>query len=173
MDSAALLPFYLSRGAEVRGVHFDYGQPTLVGERRSVLALSRHYDITVDAACLGFAVECTEGEYHYRNALLVLAAASIAQHAHLGIAIGIHAGPPYYDCTPAFVDDMQRVLDGYRGGSTRVEAPFLEFSKRDIFDFCLGNDVPVDLTFSCERGSNRACQQCASCEDRMALSEGR
>jgi 7-cyano-7-deazaguanine synthase len=127
----------------------------------------------VEAACLGFAVECTEGEYHYRNALLVLAAASIAQHAHVGIAIGIHAGPPYYDCTPAFVDDMQRVLDGYHGGSTRVEAPFLEFSKRDIFDFCLGNGVPVELTFSCERGSNRPCQQCASCEDRMALSEGR
>lgn len=172
-DSAALLSFYISRGAEVRGVHFDYGQPSMAGERRSVLALSRHYDVVVETKRLGLAVERTEGEYHCRNALLVLAAASVAPRAHLGIAIGIHAGSPYYDCTPAFVGDMQRVLDGYHGGTVRVEAPFLEFSKREVFDYCLGNGVPVDLTFSCERGSDRPCKHCASCKDRIALGEGR
>jgi 7-cyano-7-deazaguanine synthase len=172
MDSAALLSFYLSRGAQVRCVHFDYGQPSMAGERRSVLALSRHYDVVVEKKRLGFAVERTEGEYHCRNALLVLAAASVAQRARLGIAIGIHAGSPYYDCTPAFVDDVQRVLDGYHGATMRVEAPFLEFSKRDIFDYCLGNGVPVDLTFSCERGSDRPCKRCDSCKDRMTLDEG-
>jgi 7-cyano-7-deazaguanine synthase len=68
---------------------------------------------------------------------------------------------------------MQRVLDGYHGGTMYVEAPFLEFSKRDIFDYCLDNGVPVGLTFSCERGSDRPCRQCASCKDRMALGEDR
>ena len=173
MDSAALLSFYLSRGAKVRGVHFDYGQPSLAGERLSVLALSRHYDVAVETRCLGLSVAHTEGEYHCRNALLVLAAASVAPRVRLGIAVGIHAGPPYYDCTPAFVGDMQRVLDGYHGGTMRVEAPFLEFSKRDVFDYCLENGVPVDLTFSCERGSDRPCQRCASCKDRRALGEDR
>lgn len=173
MHSAALLSFYLSRGAEVRGVHFDYGQPSVARERRSVLALSRHYGVMVETTCLGFTVSRTESEYHCRNALLILAAASAAPRARLGIAIGIHAGSPYYDCTPAFIGDMQRVLDGYHGGTMRVEAPFLEFSKRDVFDYCLGNGVPVYLTFSCERGSDRPCKRCPSCKDRMALGEGR
>ena len=172
IDSAALLSFYLSRGAEVRGVHFDYGQPSMLGERRAVLAVSKHYDVGLETVCLGFAVARTEAEYHCRNALLVLAAASVACRARLGIAIGIHAGSPYYDCTPAFVGDVQRVLDGYHGGTMRVEAPFLEFSKRDVFDYCLENCVPIDLTFSCESRSDRPCQQCASCKDRKALGEG-
>ena len=173
MDSAALLPFYLSRGAEVRGVHFDYGQPSVAGERRAALALSRHYGVAVETKRLGVAVQRTEGEYHCRNALLVLAAASVAPCARLGVAIGIHASSPYYDSTPAFVADVQRVLDGYHGGTLRVEAPFLEFSKRDVFDYCLGHGVPMGLTFSCEDASDRPCQRCASCKDRMALYEGR
>jgi 7-cyano-7-deazaguanine synthase len=171
MDSAALLPFYLSRDVEVRGVHFDYGQPSARGERRSVLALARHYDVPVETQSLGLALASTRGEYHCRNALIVLAAASVALRAQLGIAIGIHADSPYYDSTPAFVGDVQRLLDGYHGGTVRVEAPFLEFSKQDVFDYCLESGVPVNLTFSCERRSDRPCRQCASCKDQMALNE--
>jgi 7-cyano-7-deazaguanine synthase len=165
------LPFYLSRDVEVRGIHFDYGQPSARGELRSVLALARHYHVPVETQSLGPALASTGGEYHCRNALFVLTAASVAQRVQLGIAIGIHAGSPYYDSTPAFIGDVQRLLDGYHGGIVRVEAPFLEFSKQDVFNYCLENDVPVNLTFSCERRSDRPCRQCASCKDQMALNE--
>lgn len=170
-DSAALLPFYLSRSATARGVHFDYGQPSARGERRSALSLAKHYGIPVETPTLGLTVASTKGEYHCRNALLVLAATSVAPRSRLGVAIGIHADTPYYDCTPAFVEDMQRVLDGYYGGTVCIEAPFLEFSKRDVFDYCLEHDVPVGLTFSCERRGDRHCGRCASCKDRKMLNE--
>jgi 7-cyano-7-deazaguanine synthase len=165
------LPFYLSLDVEVRGIHFDYGQPSAHGERRSVLALASHYDVPVETQSVALTLASTGGEYHCRNALFVLTAASVAKRVQLGIAIGIHAGSPYYDSTPAFIWDVQRLLDGYHGGTVRVEAPFLEFTKQDVFEYCLENGVPVNLTFSCERRSDLPCRRCASCKDQMALNE--
>lgn len=102
----------------------------------------------------------------------LLGAASNLDNAGGRLSLGIHAGTPYYDCSSSFLTDVQRLLDGYFGGTVRVEAPFVEFTKRDVFDFCLRNRVPVDLTFSCERSSDCPCGECRSCEERLILREG-
>lgn len=172
LDSTALIPFYLSRGDTVRGVHFDYGQPSVEGERRSVLGIAEHYAVPVEKVELGLSITNVRGEYFCRNAVLLLCAASILDSAGGRLSLGIHAGTPYYDCSSSFLTDVQRLLDGYFGGTVRVEAPFVEFTKRDVFDFSLRNRVPVDLTFSCERCSDRPCGECRSCEERMMLREG-
>lgn len=172
LDSTALIPFYLSRGDTVRGVHFDYGQPSLEGERRSVLGIAEHYAVSVEMVQLGLSITNVRGEYFCRNAVLLLCAASILDHAGGRLSLGIHAETPYYDCSSSFLTDVQRLLDGYFGGTVRVEAPFVEFTKRDVFNFCLLNQVPVDLTFSCERRSDCPCGECQSCEERLMLCEG-
>lgn len=172
LDSTALIPFYLSRGDAVRGVHFDYGQPSVEGERRSVLGIAEHYAVPVEKVELGLSITNVRGEYFCRNAVLVLGAASILDNSGGRLSLGIHAGTAYYDCSSPFLADVQRLLDGYFGGTVQVEAPFVEFTKRDVFDFCLRNRVPVDLTFSCERRSDCPCGGCRSCEERLMLREG-
>ncbi|MBD2186430.1 7-cyano-7-deazaguanine synthase [Aerosakkonema funiforme] len=171
IDSSALIAFYLARGATVRGIHFNYGQPSLDGERRSILALSQHYAIPLTTVDLGLSIVSAQGEYHCRNATLLLAAASIFPAKQGRFSIGIHSGTSYYDCSKIFMADIQRIFDGYFGGCIQVEAPFLEFTKADIFNFCTLAQVPVELTFSCERRGDFPCGQCSSCLDRRILHE--
>ncbi len=171
IDSAALIAYYLSRGATVRGIHFNYGQPSIEGERRSVLALSQHYRIYVTTVELGFSMVSTQGEYHCRNATMLLAAASIFSTKGGIFSIGIHSGTAYYDCSQLFMVDIQRLFEGYFAGVIQVEAPFLEFTKKNIFEFCHLNKVPVEITFSCERRGDYPCGECPSCGDRRMLDE--
>lgn len=172
LDSTALIPFYLSRGDCVRGVHFDYGQPSAEGERRSVLEIAAYYAIPTEMVDLGLPVASVRDEYLCRNAIFLLGAASILDSTNARLSLGIHAGTLYYDCSSPFLADVQRLLDGYFGGTVRVEAPLIEFTKRDVFDFCLRNQVPIDLTFSCERQSIYPCGECRSCGERAMLREG-
>ena len=60
-----------------------------------------------------------------RNALFILAAAGTVERRPLTIAVGIHALTDYYDTTPLFIKHMQRLLNGYSGGSVILSVPFL------------------------------------------------
>ncbi len=171
MDSTALIPFYQRRAVPIRGIHVDYGQPSLIGERRAARAVCHHYSVPLDTIHLGFPLACRQGEYAGRNAILLLAAASSASQP-CSVAIGIHAGVPYYDSSATFMTDINRLFDGYYGGGTRVEAPFTEFTKRDVYAFAVRAGVPIELTFSCECGSDEHCGKCLSCQDREALLGG-
>lgn len=68
--------------------------------------------------------------------------------------------------------DMARIFDGYFGGTIGIEAPFIDFTKPDIFEFCLQNEVPISLTYSCERHAESPCGECPSCKDREMLYAG-
>ena len=143
IDSTALIVYYLSRNASIRGIHFNYGQPSLTGERRSISMLSQHYGISVTTVDLGLSIASIRGEYYCRNALLLLAAASVLQVRQGILSIGIHSETPYYDCSSSFMTDIQRLVDGYFGGAIQVEAPFLKLTKSNIFDFCRLKKVPI------------------------------
>ncbi len=171
IDSTALVAFYLSRDIAVKGVHFKYGQPSFRGEQRAVQQVSSYYKIPVTTISLGLSIASDQGEYYCRNAILLLSAVSIFAAKSARFAIGIHAGTPYYDCSNAFGDDLQKLLDGYFNGSVRVEAPFLEFTKGDILELCKALSVPVNLTYSCERNSDTPCGECLSCIDRKVLDD--
>jgi 7-cyano-7-deazaguanine synthase len=167
IDSAALVPFYQTRDVDLCALHFDYGQPTAEAERRAVEAICEHYALTLAIQSFGIPLPCETGEFRARNALFLIAAAAI-EPGSSAIAIGIHAGTPYYDCSEAFVEDLRRVFDGYFGGSVSIDAPFLAFDKRHICEFARRAEVPLDLTFSCERTNDAPCGECPSCRDRLA-----
>jgi 7-cyano-7-deazaguanine synthase len=167
IDSAVLVPFYRARDVSIHGLHFDYGQLSARAERRAVNAICTHYALPLTIQKLGFSLPCDAGEFRARNALLLLAAAALEPNSS-AIAIGIHAGTPYYDCSDAFLGDMRRMVDGYFGGTVSLEAPFLAFDKQHICEFACRTGVPIDLTYSCERTSDGPCGECPSCRDRQA-----
>lgn len=170
IDSAALIPFYQARGSALHVVHFDYGQPSAAAERRAAQGICRHYKMALTEHKLGITLVCESSEYRGRNALLLMAAAG-SEPDPSSVAIGIHAGTPYYDCSAAFLRDMNRLFDGYFGGTLPVEAPFIDFDKREVCTFAREAGVPIDLTFSCERTSGAPCGECLSCQDRDACLE--
>jgi 7-cyano-7-deazaguanine synthase len=165
IDSAACAAFYLHLGHHVDALFVDYGQPTRDAERTSAQAIARHYSIPLRTVTFNGPTVGLSGEIVGRNAFLVFTA-MLYRPRFIGIlALGIHTGPPYYDCQAAFVDDIARLVCGYTDGKVSLGVPFLSWTKEAIWDFCTHNRVPVGLAWSCEVGPTIPCGSCPSCKD--------
>ncbi len=169
IDSTACVHFYRAQGCRVRPLHIQYGQAARVSELRSARAVAAFYGLEVLHVNLSCLEPATHGEIPGRNSLL-LSTGLMSMGARSGLlALGIHAGTRYFDCQPTFVSLWERLLDGYTDGRIRVGCPFLDWKKADIWQYCRDNDVPLDLTWSCESKSQKACGRCLSCKDREVL----
>jgi len=169
IDSAALLALYLRERFNVQPLFVDFGQPAVTQELRAARAVCKHYGVRLSIMTVRSRVSFSAGEIPGRNAFLMFAAVLVSGMKPGIIAIGIHEGPPYYDCTEGFLKSIQTVLDGYAAGKIKVAAPFLKWGKQVIWDFCKKTRVPVESTYSCEKGGVRPCGKCLSCRDREAL----
>lgn len=165
IDSTALIHRYTAAREHVRIVHFQYGQPSGRSEYKSINLVSGHYGLKAKVVRLGFKMVLRGNELLGRNALFVLIAASLTPPP-ARISLGIHRGPEYYDISPGFVTDCQRVLDGYYGGTVSLEAPFLNNTKSDIIGYCKRKRIPMHLTYSCQMKNSPPCGRCPSCLDR-------
>jgi 7-cyano-7-deazaguanine synthase len=165
IDSTALLDFYLRSNQDVRCIHFQFGQSNANSEMEASKNICDYYKVKNTTINLEFSLIKNNDEVFCRNVLFILIAASITPPP-TRIALGIHKGSRYYDSTKQFVNDCQRILDGYFAGTVTIEAPFLEFSKIDIMKYCELNDVPIELTYSCLRQNYSPCGNCDSCHDR-------
>lgn len=164
IDSSACIAFFERQGIPVASLFVDYGQPAAESERRASLAVANHYGLRCHQSQWSGGAAKGAGVIRGRNAFLLLAGLMETGNNFCTIAIGLHAGSPYYDCSPTFVSSIQVLFDGYSDGAVRVSAPFLDWTKRQIWDFCLREQVPIDLTYSCEAGTE-ACGNCLSCRD--------
>ncbi len=169
IDSAACVRYYLDLGRTVRGLFVNYGQAAATTERESAEALARHYGIPLGQVEIKGPARFGIGEITGRNALLIFGAAMYCLERPATIALGIHAGSVYYDCSEAFMEVINALLDGYTDGRLRGEAPFLRWSKSGVWQYCRAAGVPTELTYSCEAGSRPPCGHCLSCLDRREL----
>ena len=169
IDSTACVHFYRDLGYRVKLLHIQYGQAASVSGLRSSRAVAQFYKLKLLRVNLSRLEPAISGEIPGRNALL-LSTGLVSMGARTGlIALGIHAGTRYFDCQSAFVGLWEQLLDGYTDGRIRLGTPFLGWTKSKIWQYCLSNDVPLSLTWSCESRSGRPCGRCLSCKDKEAL----
>jgi 7-cyano-7-deazaguanine synthase len=156
----------------VSGLFVDYGQLASTKEDSAAVAICRHYGIPLQRLTVTGYENLSGGYVLGRNAFLLHAALMAFSHSAGIIALGIHSGTRYVDCTEDFLRHMQALFDLYADGRIRVDAPFLHWNKREIWEFCREAGVPVGLTYSCENGLVQPCGECASCLDLEALYAG-
>jgi 7-cyano-7-deazaguanine synthase len=171
IDSAACLRYFVNGGYSVTTIFIDYGQLAVERERAAAGLLAARYNVPLMDVRSGFTVGKT-GVIQGRNALLVLSAFAGLQLETGLISSGIHAGTNYWDCTPSFINLMQQLLDGYSSGRVKLSCPFLTWTKKEVWDYCLAQKVPIELTYSCEAGLDQPCGTCISCDDRSRLLAG-
>lgn len=169
IDSAACVDYYLREGFFPIAIFIDYGQAAMKKEYESAKRIAKYYNIKLDVVKANMSNRFGQGEIKGRNAFFILVALMKCPTFSGLISLGIHAGVPYYDSTVQFVSDMKTLLDGYTDGRVRIDAPFLDWGKPMIYEYCRKNDVPIRLTYSCERGESPPCGRCRSCLDRKAL----
>ena len=172
IDSSATLVASLALGGSLSGMFVNYGQPAALSEWESAQRIASYYGIEIDKVDLGTNLVSDQGEFFGRNALFILTAAGTISQRPLVVALGIDALSKYYDTTPLFARDMQRLMNGYSGGSVTLSMPFLADTKGEVIRFAEENLVPLHLTYSCERQNAPACGECASCRDRVELNAG-
>jgi 7-cyano-7-deazaguanine synthase len=171
LDSAACAHYLQSSGHAVRGLFVDYGQKAASLERAAAEQLSAFLGMNLSVMRVETERSFGSGEISGRNAFLVFSSMLDGDRVPTQvIALGIHAGTAYYDCGPAFLISIDRLVAEYTDGRTRVIAPFIEWTKHDIFTYCLQENIPIDLSYSCEAGEAPPCGLCLSCRDRRTLS---
>jgi 7-cyano-7-deazaguanine synthase len=169
IDSAACARFLKNNDHSVRALFVDYGQKAVTPERRSAEALSNAIGITLDCVSLASPAQFGSGEVAGRNAFLVFAALLTGRLRRGVIALGIHSGTTYYDCSTAFAQSIDRLLAEHTDGQVRLSTPFITWSKKNIFEYYQASGLAIELTYSCESGQTPTCGTCLSCLDRRML----
>ena len=169
LDSAVCSHLLGNTGWLVRGLFLAYGQAATEPERLAARDVAAHLGIGLSELTVTGGANFAAGELIGRNAFFVFAALLTGRIARGVIVLGVHAGTPYYDCSPAFVDATDRLVAEHTDGRVRLLTPLLTWSKADVFAYCSKARIPSALTYSCEAGTVPVCGRCASCRDRAIL----
>jgi 7-cyano-7-deazaguanine synthase len=171
LDSTTLLASVVADSPFPQALYVDYGQPAANKELTAARAVSARYSVNLVELSLSGLRIGTSGEIPGRNALLAVAGLMYVMPDSAAVMMAIHSGTGYPDCSPAFVEAQQRIFDLYARGSVILSAPFIKWTKSDIWAVGKTLNIPVHLTYSCERGLTQPCGGCRSCGDLQALLE--
>lgn len=169
IDSAACAYHLKTQGLNVGGLFVNYGQAAREREAMAALCMANHLAIRLDQVCLTGSPPSGPGELLGRNAFLVFTALFLTVGRSDLLALGLHAGTPYYDCSEPFVAAIGKLVAEHTDGRVSVVTPFVSWTKKDVHDYFVSAGLPISATYSCEAGTDPPCGQCASCRDRKAI----
>jgi 7-cyano-7-deazaguanine synthase len=163
VDSAVVLALLTRAERTPAALWIDYGQPAAIAELRASQAVAELYGAAWSRVDVRGLAPPAAGEFPGRNDLFVAVAGVFGGGAP--VAIGIHAGTGYADCSPGWLHSWQAHLVAQRPGKGTLLAPLIDASKADVLALARDLAVPTDLTYSCETGPE-PCGRCSSCMDR-------
>jgi 7-cyano-7-deazaguanine synthase len=150
-------------------LYIDYGQKASKPETEAVGGLASYFKVPLTFISFDAGRSFAAGEIRGRNAFFVFAAL-LCNIGNQGLIVaGIHAGTPYFDCSEEFVEQTDRLVQAHTDGRYKFLAPLASWSKKDIFTYAIREELPLNLTYSCEAGEIPPCGMCLSCQDRRAL----
>ena len=173
LDSTVCLGYYVAEGYAVHALWIDCGQAAAQAEESAVEQVTAHYNISLQKIhTTGInwpKLDSELFEFRGRNLSLVSLALNTAPVEPGLIALGIHQGTSFADCTDTFAEQLNMLIIFLSDGNIRLDCPFLQWSKLDIARYALTHSVPIDLTYSCEKGLRPPCKECVKCRDTQAI----
>ena len=196
LDSSTVLSYAISKGYEVIALSFDYGQRHRK-ELESAKKIADYYRVKhkimkIDLRAIGGSALTDDIEVPEvtlrdigkeipvtyvpaRNTILLslgLGLAEVTDSSKIFIGANALDYSGYPDCRPEYFEAINRTFDlatkkTVEGGKIEVEAPLLRFSKADIVRLAHSLKTPLELTWSCYNGKERACGVCDSCKLRL------
>ncbi len=167
IDSTACIAYFLARGNLVEALCADYGQPAARAEAESAKRIAAHFGVRLmEVRLKGIPWHCggEPREYPARNLTLAALALNGSQDNAL-IALGIHAGSRFPDCSEEFVERLDALMSFLSEGRIRFDCPFVSWAKLDVARWADAVGIPWHLTYSCERGTTPPCEECTKCRE--------
>lgn len=196
LDSTTTLAQALDDGCEVTTISFRYGQRH-TRELTSARDVCDHYGVrhvVIDIDLSSFRSALTRGDIDVpldregelsddipityvpaRNIVFLSIAAGLcesidADRIYIGANAVDYSGYP--DCRPEFFEAYEAMLAkgtkaGVEGHPIRIVTPILRDTKADIVRRGKRLGAPLELTWSCYNGGDRACGHCDSCRLRL------
>ena len=167
IDSSTILALAVSEGSSANALFVDYGQRAAVAEEEAVKYICHNLSVPLQVVRYeGQSVGI--GEIRGRNGFLLQVALLESKVSAGVIAIGVHSGTSYSDCSPEYIGLAQKSFEIQTGGAIGLSAPFLNWQKSEIALLSKSLGLPIMQTYSCETG-NQPCGTCNSCMDRKLL----
>ncbi|WP_390631172.1 7-cyano-7-deazaguanine synthase [Roseiconus lacunae] len=170
IDSTACLHFFIEAGRFPEALFVDYRQRAAIEERSASKAVAAHFGVPLRTLKLEGVSEKRDGFIPGRNMFLLSAALLETRHSITTIALGIHSGTAYADCSKTFLRSAQDALSLSSDKRIHIAAPFIEWNKQSILEYCSQFQLPIGITYSCEQGGE-PCGKCFSCKDRVGADE--
>jgi 7-cyano-7-deazaguanine synthase len=168
VDSMACAHFLIATKYNVSAMFLDYGQAARQHESSAASCVAAEMKLPLRKAEIRLGTIFGVGEVVGRNALLIFSALATGA-AGQTLAMGIHSGTSYYDCSPLFANRIDLIVQEQTNGLTRFFTPFIEWGKAEIYAYCREHKLNLSITYSCEAGTVPVCGKCASCLDREML----
>ena len=105
----------------------------------------------------------------FRNGIMLAIAAGYAESiGGTAVMMANHGGDHelYPDCTPEFVEAMDRAIRAGTYGRIRLLAPYTHLTKTEIVAIGKRLGIDYDTTWSCYKGGTKPCGRCATCRER-------
>lgn len=169
IDSFACAHFLLNNNHRVKALFIDFGQGAAVSEWEAAENVATYLEISVQRVKISNDTSFREGEIIGRNLMLTAIGLTFTSSDTSGIALGIHYGTSYFDCSSSFSKRLNTIIQDCSNGSTSLLTPFISWSKQDILEYSNNHHMPLEFTYSCEKQNTNPCGKCLSCLDRMAL----
>ena len=169
LDSTTTLAKAIDDGCEVTAISFRYGQRH-TKELVSAENVCKHYNVDhviIDPNLSSFRSALTregldvpmdrEGELE-------------ADRIYIGANAVDYSGYP--DCRPEFFEAYENMINkgtkaGVEGHPIKIMTPILHATKADIVTLGKKLGAPLELSWSCYNGGEKACGHCDSCRLRL------
>jgi len=172
---SAVLATYTAQQRPVVGLYISFGQVNSTKEAQAAERVFRFHGLrleTIDARdtfrlfygtpAYGISPEIVRGLYGVGLCLACSYAAAIsASHVYVGILKDDLISHPELGINGlnTFTKAMETVL----GERVEIEAPFLSYTKSEVFNLGQNLNVPFEFTWSCLRDGEAHCGECKSC----------
>jgi 7-cyano-7-deazaguanine synthase len=165
VDSAACMKFLLSQGFSVHAIFIDYGQPAAACELAAAALLSELNSCSFEVITVRGESRFGSGELLGRNAFLIFTALFFLKGRAGVLALGLHMGTSYYDCSESFMELTKTLVAEHTNGKLSLIAPFATWTKKDVYQYFRASGLTLHQTYSCEAGQPGGCGDCLSCRD--------
>ncbi len=179
-DSFVLLHLLKQNGFDVICSFIDYGQLSRKFEYKAFLKICDYEQIqqrfNIQIKDLAYYVDSglTRSKllpdfFPSRNLILLsIASSCLPQFDCKNLALGIiNSARYFYDCSPEFVEQIENLISNSIGKKIRILTPLDEFTKADIIEYMDKYNLPIAMTYSCQKGVRGHCRKCPSCIERF------